>query len=92
MALESGHLVSEVIVRHLNKSGVTVLCGDYTSQYQKKFAARLRLSGLLRRVAFNPLLAQLTITACGTSDRFRNWLVRSTRSRTTADSTRAHPT
>ncbi|HEY6806164.1 MAG TPA: NAD(P)/FAD-dependent oxidoreductase [Pyrinomonadaceae bacterium] len=87
MALESGQLVSGVIVRRLNKSDLAVLCGEYTSQYHQKFAARLRTSGLLRRVAFNPLLAQLTITACGTSERFRNWLVRSTRSRNTADST-----
>ena len=92
MALENGELVSEVIVRHLDKSNSEDLAADYSRQYRKKFAARLRLCGMLRRVAFNPLLAQLTITACGSSDRFRSWLARSTRSGTTACSTTTHLT
>ena len=80
MALENGKLVSDVIFRHLAKS-TSELCADYVREYRRKFHARLRLSGLLRRVAFNPRLAELTINACGSSDLFRNWLARSTRSR-----------
>ena len=82
MALESGELVAEVIVHHLDKSNAAQLSLNYAREYRQKFDSRLRLSGLLRRVAFRPLLAQLTISAFGTSDRLRGWLVRSTRSKT----------
>lgn len=84
MALESGQLASEVIVRHLDKIksgvGVETLCAEYTRAYRQKFDARLRLCSMLRRVAFRPLLAQLAITVCGSNDRFRGWLARATRS------------
>jgi flavin-dependent dehydrogenase len=84
MALENGQLVSEVIVRHLDKCSPEDLSAAYVKEYRSHFDARLRLCGMLRRVAFNPLLAQLTISACGTSDRFRSWLARSTRSNVAA--------
>jgi flavin-dependent dehydrogenase len=87
MALESGQLVSDVIVRHLDKSSVAALSADYVREYREKFDTRLRLCGLLRRVAFNPHLAQVLISACGMSDRFRNWLARSTRSTSSPYST-----
>src|SRR6185295_15825824 len=64
MALENGELVSDVIVRHLDKSNTEELSANYVSEYRKRFDARLRLCGMLRRVAFNPTLAQLMITAC----------------------------
>jgi len=92
MALENGQLVSEVIVRHLDKSSMKDLSSAYVREYQQKFAARLRVCGMLRRVAFNPLLAQLTIAACGTSDRFRSWVARSTRSTSAACTTTTDPT
>lgn len=92
MALENGQLVSDVIVRHLDKLSTNDLSSEYVRQYREKFTARLRLCGMLRRVAFNPLLAQLTITACGTSDRFRSWLARSTRSTREACTTTTDPT
>jgi len=81
MALESGQLVADVIVRQPDKSNAAQLSLDYAREYRQKFDSRLRLSGLLRRVAFRPLLAQLTISAFGTSDRLRGWLARSTRSK-----------
>jgi len=87
MALESGQLVADVIVRQPDKSNAAQLSLDYAREYRQKFDSRLRLSGLLRRVAFRPLLAQLTISAFGTSDRLRGWLARSTRSK--SDPTRA---
>jgi flavin-dependent dehydrogenase len=89
MALESGELVAGVIVHHLDKSNAAQLSLDYAREYRQKFDSRLRLSGLLRRVAFRPLLAQLTISAFGTSDRLRGWLARSTRSKSRP--TRTHP-
>lgn len=83
MALESGQLASEVIVRCLNKLGeerIQVLGAEYEREYHEKFDARLRICGWLRRVSFNPQLAQLVITVCGSNDRFRSWLARATRS------------
>jgi menaquinone-9 beta-reductase len=85
MALESGDLVAQTIVRHEHKlgdrvDGVEQLCFDYSNAYRKKFDSRLRICGMLRRVAFRPLLAQLTISVCASSDHFSNWLARATRS------------
>jgi flavin-dependent dehydrogenase len=85
MALEGGELAADVIVRHRNKlneaSGVSALCREYEREYGLRFDARLRLCSLLRRVAFNPLLAQATINVCGISARFRSGLARATRSK-----------
>ena len=85
MALEGGELAADAIVRHRNKlneaSGVRALCHEYEREYGLEFDARLRLCSLLRRVAFNPLLAQATISICGISDRFRSGLARATRSK-----------
>ena len=64
----------------MEEFGVRNLCDDYAREYGQKFDARLRVSGLLRRVAFKPRLAQLAISLCGASDRFRNRLARATRS------------
>jgi flavin-dependent dehydrogenase len=84
MALESGQLVAEQIVRHLDKlhqrDGIISLCGSYTQAYRRMFDSRLRVCSLLRRVAFRPYLAQLAISAFACSDRFRGWLARSTHS------------
>jgi menaquinone-9 beta-reductase len=84
MALESGELAAQSIVRHRNKLteefGVRTLCDDYAREYRLNFDSRLHVCGLLRRVAFKPRLAQLAISVCGASDRFRNRLARATRS------------
>ena len=85
MALESGQLAASVIVRHLNDLshvGLRELRRDYVEQYRHHFASRLRISGLLRRTAFNPRLAELTIIACSLNDWLRNRLARATRSTT----------
>ena len=84
MALESGKLVAEQIVRQQDKlnerDGIDSLCESYTRAYARTFESRLRVCSLLRRVAFRPLLAQLAISAFSCSDRFRGWLARSTHS------------
>jgi flavin-dependent dehydrogenase len=85
MALESGDLVAQTIVRHQHKlehsiDAVGELCSDYSNAYRKKFDSRLRICGMLRRVAFRPMLAQLTISVCASSDLLSNWLARATRS------------
>ena len=83
MALESGELISQLIVHHrdklMNGNGFATLASDYVKAYSQKFDSRLLVCSLLRRVAFQPRLAQAAITACSFSDRFRGWLARSTR-------------
>jgi flavin-dependent dehydrogenase len=83
MALESGELVARSIVRLRNElstnSGLNKLASSYADEYEKVFKGRLRFCGMLRRVAFKPRIAQLTITLCSVSDSFRSWVVRSTR-------------
>lgn len=82
MALESGELASKVAAAHLKKgSSLFELRSDYLSQYNKKFGLRLQVSGLLRRTAFNPRLAEMTIIACSLNRWVRNQLARATRSR-----------
>jgi flavin-dependent dehydrogenase len=78
MALESGELVAQVVLRNQNKvfDAITL---DYTASYRRAFDSRLRICGLLRRAAFSPRLAELGIAICGASERFRNRLVRATR-------------
>ena len=81
MALESGELVAEVIVRHRDKlKNSESLATEYTNEYIRKFDSRLRICGWLRRVAFNPRLAGLGIAVCGASKRFRSRIARATRS------------
>ena len=78
MAFESGELAANVIVRHRDKlahSGAA-----YAESYLQKFDSRLRISGWLRRAAFNPRLAGLGIAICGASKLFRNRIARATRS------------
>ena len=88
MALESGQVAAEIVSRHLPKlrqvgrselSGLTTLAADYRTQYSRRFNKRLRLSGLLRRAAFVPRLAETAMLLFGTSARLRRRLARATR-------------
>lgn len=79
MALESGELVADVIVRHQDKLSETV-AAEYTAEYIRKFDSRLRICGWLRRAAFNPRLAGLGIALCGASKHFSSRIARATRS------------
>ncbi|HKP81647.1 MAG TPA: NAD(P)/FAD-dependent oxidoreductase [Pyrinomonadaceae bacterium] len=78
MALESGELVADVIVR--NRKAPSLVGAEYASEYTRKFDSRLRISGWLRRAAFNPRLAGLGIAICGASKHFRSRIARATRS------------
>jgi len=78
MALESGELVADVIVR--NRKAPSLVTAEYASEYIRKFDSRLRISGWLRRAAFNPRLAGLGIGICGASKHFRSRIARATRS------------
>lgn len=80
MAMESGELAAEVILRHRDRLETTTLATDYTAAYNEKFHSRLRLCSLLRRAAFHPLLTEWGVTIFGASERFRNRVARATRS------------
>jgi flavin-dependent dehydrogenase len=79
MALESGELAAEVIVRHRNKLESANLAADYVDSYRKKFDSRLKICSLLRRAAFHPHLTELGVALFGASKRFRNRVARATR-------------
>jgi flavin-dependent dehydrogenase len=83
MALESGQLAAEIITRHLRLlrqgAGFESLRNDYRAEYLQRFHSRLRISGLLRRAAFVPNLAEAAILLCGTSSRLRHKLAWATR-------------
>ena len=81
MALESGELAAEVILRHHDRRETTTLVADYTNAYNERFHARLRLCSLLRRAAFRPRLTEWGVAIFGASERFRNRVARATRSR-----------
>ena len=81
MAFESGALVADVILRHRNSlEAGDRLAADYTSSYRQRFDSRLRICGWLRRAVFHPRLAEWGVAIFGTSERFRNRVVRATRS------------
>lgn len=80
MALESGELAAEVILRHHHRLETPSLATDYTTAYNLKFRSRLRLCGLLRWAAFRPRLTEWGVTIFGASERFRNRVARATRS------------
>src|SRR5215813_1349465 len=80
MALESGELAAEVIVRHRDKLDSASLAADYVDSYRKKFDSRLKICSLLRRAAFHPRLTELGVALFGASERFRNRVARATRS------------
>ena len=80
MALESGELAAEVILRHRHRLKSAALASDYTTAYNQKFHSRLRICGLLRRAAFRPRLTEWGVTIFGASERFRNRVARATRS------------
>lgn len=83
MALESGQVAAEVIARNLadlrRGGGFEPLANDYRNEYRRRFASRLRVSGLLRRAAFFPRLAEVAIILSGASSGLRRKLAQATR-------------
>jgi len=57
MALESGELVANTIMRHLpqlNELQLQTLSEQYRAAYERQFNSRLRLCSMIRRAAFAP--------------------------------------
>jgi flavin-dependent dehydrogenase len=83
MALESGEVVAEAIAAHFSflsdRQTVDLIAKEYQREYTDKFDSRLRVSGLLRRAAFVPYLAETAILFFGASSRLRRKLARATR-------------
>jgi menaquinone-9 beta-reductase len=78
MALESGQLAAEVIIRR--RDDHEAVGSEYAAEYARKFDSRLRICGLLRRVAFKSRLAGLSIAIVGASTQLKSKIVRATRS------------
>lgn len=82
MALESGELAAQCVVRHLStlrSDSFDELAREYRARYDQIFKTRLRICALMRRAAFVPRLAETLILALKASDRARRRLARSTR-------------
>ena len=80
MALESGELAAETIGHHRDDLTGETIASEYSAAYLRKFDSRLRISGWLRRAAFNPRLAGLGVAICGASKQLRSRIARATRS------------
>lgn len=89
MALESGQLAAEVIDRHLPSLNFESLASDYRNAYSRRFASRLRVSGLLRRAAFIPYLDEAAILFFSASAGLRRKLARATRQARTSQAREA---
>jgi flavin-dependent dehydrogenase len=83
MALESGQVVAEAIGSRLGSANqaqaIELLAREYEREYSRRFDSRLRVSGLLRRAAFVPYLAEAAVLIFGASARLRRRLARATR-------------
>ncbi|MGI8837629.1 MAG: NAD(P)/FAD-dependent oxidoreductase [Pyrinomonadaceae bacterium] len=83
MALESGFVVAETIKAHLGSAAdaqtIRLVAKEYEREYTRTFDSRLRVSGLLRRAAFVPHLAEGAILVFGASAKLRRKLARATR-------------
>jgi flavin-dependent dehydrogenase len=83
MALESGQVVADAVATQLASAGeaqnIELIGKEYEREYQRRFDSRLRVSGLLRRAAFVPHLAEAAVLVFGTSARLRRKLARATR-------------
>ena len=83
MALESGLVAADIIARHLvmlrKNLAFESLASEYRAEYFKRFNQRLRISGLLRRAAFVPRVAEAAILISGMSAGLRRKLARATR-------------
>lgn len=90
MALESGEVVAASIASHHGSLGhaqrLELIGKEYEREYTRRFSSRLRVSGLLRRAAFVPYLAEAAILFFGVNDRLRRKLARATRQANNAQS------
>jgi flavin-dependent dehydrogenase len=83
MALESGLVAADIIARHLvmlrRNAAFESLASEYRTEYFRTFNHRLRISGLLRRAAFVPRLAEAAILIFGMGSGLRRKFAHATR-------------
>lgn len=79
LALEGGRLASDVVAARLADSSPDALIRLYRERFGAMFDTRLRVSSLVRRAAFVPLLADSVISCLATSDRLSRFVARATR-------------
>jgi flavin-dependent dehydrogenase len=83
MALESGEVAAQAITSHLERlrkgASFEPLTREYRQRYARRFNSRLRICGLLRRVAFVPSLAEVAIRCFGASTHLRHKVACATR-------------
>jgi flavin-dependent dehydrogenase len=84
MAFESGELAAVTILEHLSSlihtTAFDLFASTYKSRYQARFNPRLRVSGLIRTVAFLPRAAETAILFFRASERLRRWAAQATHS------------
>jgi flavin-dependent dehydrogenase len=84
MAFESGELAAFAILEHLHDliqtSSLDLFTRTYKSLYRARFNSRLRISGLIRRVAFFPSAAEAAILFFRASERLRRRIAQATHS------------
>ena len=76
LAFESAELLANCIAEGENAAGTAAI---YKAEYQKRFARRLNIGGLVRHVAFMPRSASFLISALSLSRSAREFLARATR-------------
>ncbi len=77
MALESAEILAKVIAENYLSSELAAK--KYEILHRRKFQRRLRVCALMRRLAYFPQIAGLTISALSLSEKARELLVRATR-------------
>jgi len=83
MALESGEVAAQAIVPEIGRlrdgESFESIARQYRTQYASRFDSRMHVSGLLRRAAFVPRLAEAAIIFFSANKRLRRKLARATR-------------
>jgi flavin-dependent dehydrogenase len=79
MAFEGAELLADCVVKSENLEGVAA---KYAMSYQRRFADRLNVGGMIRRVAFMPRSASFLILLLSFSRAARGYLARATRQST----------
>jgi len=83
MAFETAELAAAAILPNLlslQQSGdFNALAKAYQASYESRFRSRLRMAGLLRRAAFVPFAAEVTITILGASEKLTRRAASATR-------------
>lgn len=84
LALESSQIAGSVIVDHLatRDSNFADIRQDYRSRYDAAFTSRHKVSSMIRRAAFVPLLAEAVIRCLAASDRLTRTIALATRPKT----------